>query len=120
MEWLTILAIFVAILIVGAFVGVVGFVIYSLITNRKYVITRYENGNKREEGILKNGKREGKWIRWWGNGNKMYEKEYKDGKPEGKYIEWYGNGNKRFEGEYKNGERVGQWIEWDENGKKIV
>ena len=105
---LTILVIVVALLIVGAFVSVVGFAIYSLIKNmgnRKYV-GWYENGTTQYEGEYKNRKLEGKFIWWWENGVKEEEKEYKDGKLEGKWSRWDKNGKKKEEREYKNGIRM--------------
>ena len=79
-----------------------------------------EDGTKEYEGEYKDGKKEGKWTWWWEDGNKQREVEYKDGKEEGKCIGWwYISGNKKYEGEYKDGKREGKWIGWWDNGNKM-
>ena len=51
-------------------------------------IKYYTNGNKKEEGTFKDGKKDGLWTWWYENGQKKKEVTYKDGKQEG--IEtWY-------------------------------
>ena len=62
----------------------------------------------------------GKWVCWYGNGNgnKNYESRYIDGKKTGKWTRWYENGNKSFEGEYINDKKTGKWTRWYENGNK--
>ena len=39
-----------------------------------------ENGEKKSEGIYKNGKLDGLWVEWYENGQKDYEQTYKDGR----------------------------------------
>ena len=56
---------------------------------------RYENGQRKSEGDLKNGKRDGLWI-WY-----------------------YENGQKKEEVTYSEGKKTGDWIQWDKNGQKI-
>jgi len=51
----------------------------------------YENGTKKREYTLKNGKKDGLWTEWYEDGVKKWsEKTYKDGKLTG----WYRNGKK--------------------------
>ena len=42
-------------------------------TNEMTIFCWYENGQKKEEGNYKNGKKEGLWTKWNENG-KWYEK----------------------------------------------
>ncbi|MDC0499181.1 pentapeptide repeat-containing protein, partial [Candidatus Pseudothioglobus singularis] len=102
----------------------------------------YENGQIREEGNYKNGKKDGEWTEWYengqiwkklnfkddkGNGKWTYwyedgqiraEGKIKDSKGNGKWTYWYENGQKREEGNYKNGKKDGEWTEWHEDGQK--
>ena len=103
----------------------------------------YENGQKRTEGLYKNGYRSGRWIWLFENGQKYMEIHYsrnekeqlwtiwsEDGQKkalEGYFVNghierrwtwWYENGQKKLEGHFKKGEPVGKWTEWDEEGNK--
>ena len=49
----------------------------------------YENGQKKEEGIYKNGEKDGLWIEWYYSGRKRREMTFKDGKVDGSDITWY-------------------------------
>ena len=51
-------------------------------------LCEYENGQKKFEGGVKDGKLDGKLTAWYENGQKKYEKNYKNGKQDGKKIEW--------------------------------
>ncbi len=42
-------------------------------------IERYENGNKKSEGTLKDGELDGLWTYWYESGQKESERTYKDG-----------------------------------------
>jgi len=48
----------------------------------------YENGQKRKEGEVRDGKPHGKWTYWYENGNKNQESEFRDGKPYGLSTRW--------------------------------
>jgi antitoxin component YwqK of YwqJK toxin-antitoxin module len=85
------------------------------------VVMYYENGQKENEGIFKNGKREGFWTEWYENGQQKIVTNYKtrkNGKEDGHWTGWYENGQKMEEGNFKNGKREGFWTYWDENGQK--
>ena len=93
---------------------------YTKDTNKPYsgqVFSLYDDGKKKEEGNLKDGKMISKteWE-WYGSGKKMKEETYKDGKPDGLWTEWYKNGQKKYEGTYKDGERDGIRNDWYEDG----
>ena len=69
-------------------------------------------------GMIENGKKEGKWIRWYKNGRKKDESTYKDGELNGLVTSWYKNGQKKGEGFYKDGEPDGLITSWYKNGRK--
>jgi antitoxin component YwqK of YwqJK toxin-antitoxin module len=80
---------------------------------RKY----YNNGQKSEEGMLKDGKENGKWTWYYISGNIHEELNYKNGKGDGKYIAYYENGQIEEEGHFKSGEIDGVWIWYYSNGQ---
>jgi len=81
-------------------------------------ITYYENGAKKSEGILKNGKYEGPYVEWHANGAKSEEGQYKNGKIHGLWLFWYDDGKPRGKGEYENGTGIGTHVFWHKSGVK--
>ena len=87
-------------------------VFYTKDTNKPYsgqVLSLYDDGKKKEEGTLKDGKIDGLWTEWYKNGQKSYEGNYKDGKEDGLFTLWYKNGQKESESSSKDGEFDGLW-----------
>jgi len=81
-----------------------------------------DKGEKWEETHYKNGKRDGRYTKWFGleyGGKKYRETHYKDDKEHGRETTWFDNGQKRFEVNYENGQLQGWFLEWDLDGKKI-
>ena len=78
----------------------------------------YENGKKKQEGNLKDGKMDGSWVYWYENGQKDGEGNFKDGKPDGLLLGWYENGQKMIEENRKDGKYDGLTVYWHENGQK--
>ena len=72
----------------------------------------------KDEGTLKNGRKDGLWVIYNQNGKKKYERTYKDGKLDGLWTNWYDNGQKRSETTFKNGKEEGLVTWWYENGQK--
>ena len=66
----------------------------------------FEDGKRKYEWNLKDGRDEGKQFGWYENGNKKFELNFKNGKEEGKQFGFYKNGNKRYELNFKDGVRV--------------
>ncbi|MBN37404.1 MAG: hypothetical protein CMI29_02970 [Opitutae bacterium] len=112
--------------------------------DKKFIVERYQNGNKREEGSYLNGKKEGLWIYYATDGTEFFRKIYESGKelstnpstneqtsdeiktrkPKGSsqeefIIERYENGNKREEGSYLNGIKEGLWIYYRTDGTEF-
>jgi len=69
------------------------------------VMDRYENGQKKGEANLKDGKQDGKMIAWFETGQKKREWNFKDGKLDGKVTKWNANGQIESEENYKDGKR---------------
>ena len=82
----------------------------------------HKNGNKSEEGSIKNGEKDGKWTHWlsdgslvcierFKNGVKKSEDISKNGRFYGKSIKWYANGVKKGEGNFIGDEikKIGKW-----------
>ena len=77
----------------------------------------YENGQKKSEVNVKDGKLNGKYTYWYENGQKMFEANFIDGKWDGKYTEWYENGQIDREGYFEDDKSVGWWRFWLEDGQ---
>ena len=77
----------------------------------------HENGQKKLEVNVKDGKLDGLWTGWYENGNKEGEANLKNGKVDGLKAEWYENGNKKSEETYKEGKKD-RFDSWYENGNK--
>ena len=82
-------------------------------------ILYWSNGQKKEEGNYKNGKRDGEWTYWYENEQKQWEGTFKDGELDGLWTVWYENGQKKEEGMKKDGEKF-LCNSWYENGEIMV
>jgi len=94
-------------------------VFYTKDTNKPYsgqVFSLFEDGKKKGEGTLKDGKEDGLWTGWYENGQKEYEGTLKT--DYGEITEWYENGQKKSEETYRNKEKDGLWTYWYETGQK--
>ena len=80
----------------------------------------YRSGEKREQGMLKNGYRTGIWDGFDKDGKKRFSGEYKDGKKHGRWIGFFSNGEKKYEGVYEFGLQTGKWDYYDESGNKTL
>ena len=78
----------------------------------------HDNGQKKGEANLKDGKQDGLMVSWHENGQKESEANLKDGKQDGLAVYWYENGQKQAEENYKDGEYDGLSLAWYENGQK--
>ena len=84
------------------------------------VFALYENGKKKQEGNLKDGKMAGLWVGWHENGKKAVEGKFKDGTQNGLHVMWYGNEQKEFEANFKDGKYDGLVEAWHKNGQKAM
>ena len=76
----------------------------------------YENGERKEQGALANGRATGLWHKYWDNGQLKKKLSYEDGKIHGAYESWHANGVKAGEGRFEHGQPVGSWKAWNEDG----
>ncbi len=82
------------------------------------IVSFYNNGQKREEMIYKDGKLNDFCLKWHENGYKEFEGNYIEGNKNGLWITWHNNGQKKNEVNYLNDKMDGKWISWGENGEK--
>ena len=80
----------------------------------------YENGKKKQEGNLKDGKPNGLWVNWHENGQKGEQVNFKDGKEDGLNVAWYDTGEKELEYNFKDGKKDRLWLIWHKNGQKAA
>ena len=80
--------------------------------------------NGYEKGIIKNGRREGLWVRYWGEWITIGEKDklawkgtFKDGEKEGPWVGYWANGQLSYKGTYKDGKLNGPWFRYHDNGQ---
>jgi len=79
---------------------------------------KYKNGEKQEQGTIKNGWRSETWTGWYEDGKKKFTGEYLEGKPHGSWNGFHRNGQKKYEGTYEVGFQIGKWTYYDRKGKK--
>jgi len=69
------------------------------------------------QGNMRNGKREGPWIRYWDDGQLRWKLIYKDGRGNGLYSRYWENGQLSTKGSFKDGLRDGLWVRYYDNGQ---
>lgn len=82
------------------------------------VAGRYENGQKKGEATLLDGKLHGVATDFYDNGQKRDEGNFVNGELHGVHTEWFKNGQKRSETTFINGVRHGVQIKWNRDGQK--
>ena len=70
-----------------------------------------------EQGIIKNGKKEGSWVGYTGTGELYSKESYIGGKKESPTIRYYPNGEIQNKGNIKNAKREGDWVWYFDNGQ---
>ncbi|MBL0911108.1 MAG: hypothetical protein IBJ09_01955 [Bacteroidia bacterium] len=79
----------------------------------------YLNGQLKESGTYKNGKRDGDFAGWYENGNKDVETHFTNDVRTGSYVEYEENGDISFRGNYnEKGKQSGLW-QYYEKGKLV-
>ncbi|MDA7498494.1 toxin-antitoxin system YwqK family antitoxin [Akkermansiaceae bacterium] len=95
-------------------------VFYLKLSNTPYTgksFEFHENGNKKSELTLKEGKIDGLLLQWHANGQKKTEVNFKDGKQHGDVRGWHENGQKKSEETWKDGKQHGLAHLYYENGQ---
>jgi antitoxin component YwqK of YwqJK toxin-antitoxin module len=64
-------------------------------TRKRFIITSYENGQKRTEVNFNHGRGNGLWTSWYDNGQKEIESNFTDGEPHGLLTFWFETGQVR-------------------------
>jgi len=78
--------------------------------NGQYENYYEETGNIYEEGLIKDGRREGYWAVYYPESYLLQQElHYKDGKLNGHMKSYYNNGNVQAEGEMINDQKSGEW-----------
>lgn len=100
----------------------------SLVSSETYIngilngesITYYTDSSKTAEIVFfKNGKKDGKLLKYFPDGTLMTESYYKDGFPDGTFNHYHMDGKIQIEGKYSNGIQVGEWKYFDETGNQV-
>ena len=73
-----------------------------------------------EQGSLRNGLREGYWVRYHENGQLKYKGSFKNGKAEGSSVAYYEGGQLFYKGDYKNGKDEGYWVGYFKDGRVMT
>ncbi len=82
-------------------------------------ISNYAAGSIASRITYVNGKKHGRYERWFENGIRSFESNYVDGKKHGKTYSWWRNGNRRSENNFKVGVPDGEQLEWYKSGAKF-
>ena len=69
-----------------------------------------------DQGSLKNGRKEGTWVRYWSNGQVRNKGNYKNGEREGAWVSYITNGKLFYKGNFKNGKAEGTWVYYHLDG----
>ncbi len=84
-----------------------------------WVKSMYDSGQVKVLAQFKDGKpADGPFTGWHENGQKKGEVTMKDGKPDGLITMWHENGQKMVEGTYKDGELVSPKF-WNSKGEEV-
>lgn len=82
---------------------------------------KYGNGNTKEEGMIKQGEKSGKWVFYWSNGNVQVIGHYDKGKPAGTWLYHNEQGKQVAEGTYRNGKMwEGTFVRYVMGTKKFM
>ena len=78
----------------------------------------HDNGQKKTERNVKDGKPDGLSVKWHENGQKKSEVNFKDGKLDGLTVSWHKNGQKKTEINYKDGTLISS-KNWNSKGEEV-
>lgn len=78
----------------------------------------YKNGNKKMEGGVKNGAREGEWSFWYEDGKLWSRGTFRNGKSHGRFLSYNEQGLLFQESNYREGIPDGKWAYY-KNDKRI-
>jgi len=82
-----------------------------------WVKTSGLQGQLLEIGYLKDGLKEGRWMKWDENGSKLSEIDWHEDRMEGNFQVWHSNGQLELDGQTSDGEVDGEWKEYYPDGQ---
>lgn len=105
----------------SSFVGAAGFdelverdgVYYEKATNTPF--TGQIDGI--EEGLIRDGKKEGLWITYFSDGRVLSKAHFDNGVLNGPFESYQSSGDIRATGSYKDGKRSGDWVTYQSSGE---
>ena len=71
----------------------------------------------KEQGSIKNGKKDGLWVYYHDNGKLWKSGTFKDGKEDGPWVHYEEDGQLLMKGTYKDGKENGPWFSYHDNGQ---
>ena len=71
----------------------------------------------KEQGLIKNGKKEGLWIEYHTNGYLKSKGKFENGNKEGTWVKYYSNKQLKSKGKFENGNKEGLRIKYYSNGQ---
>ena len=71
----------------------------------------------KEQGSIRNGKKDGPWVRYHDNGRIEEKITFKDGNRDGPHVIYYDNGKLSSKGTYKDGKKHGPYVSYLRNGQ---
>jgi antitoxin component YwqK of YwqJK toxin-antitoxin module len=69
-----------------------------------------------DQGLFKNGKKDGSWARYFLDGQLWEKGNWKNGEAVGVWVEYYTGGWLRSKGKRKNGKKEGAWVTYNPDG----
>mgnify|MGYP001814146450 CR=1 FL=1 len=79
----------------------------------------HEDGVQKAEIKFRDGKLHGYSTWWYPNGMTRVWLGFQDGKLHGRGMSWHENGRVKSDGEFRHGEAVRKHRFWDENGRRL-
>lgn len=89
---------------------------YIIIYGKDVYKQEYYDTNKIEEGLRKNGKKEGIWKQYYPDGNLKSKITFSENRPNGLYQIFHPNGFLQEEGFWGNNKNLGMYITYYEDG----
>lgn len=87
---------------------------YPVPTGVEFVFEEYEGGNPRREGLLVDGKREGRWVVWNEDGSRRTSGSFHAGRADGFWTLYDRDGFPQTAGTVKDDRIVGPWQIWSD------
>lgn len=87
--------------------------------NEQHWLQYFSTMRLRSEGVMIDGRREGRWVFYHANGQVQCEATFVGGKEDGSYRVYRDNGAPYYIGQYANGKPTGIWEVYDQEGNLV-